>query len=70
MKKKITKFDHTISLGIGEFIKFLDSTLDAGTYDSEVSAESYALAVHLRNEIYDSLEKYSEKMLKMYDIED
>lgn len=70
MKKKITKFDNAIALGIGQFIKFLDSTLDTATYDNEVSIESYGLAVDLRNEIHDSLEKYSEKMLKMYDIED
>lgn len=67
---KTTKFEQTIAMGIAEFIKFLERTLDLGEIDPEVSVEIFAPAVAMKVEIDESLEKYSETMLRLHGIED
>lgn len=62
---KMTDFEKAIALGVASFITFLERTLDTGATDSNVSTEIFIPAVELRNEIRNSLEKYSERMLKL-----
>ena len=67
---KMTKFEQTIALGVVEFIEFLETALDVGTEDPSVSTEIFIPAVVLKNEIRNSVEKYSETMLKLHGVKD
>lgn len=67
---KTTEFEQTIAMGIFEFIKFLDRTLETGADDPRVSTEIFVPAVVLKTKIHDALEEYSETMLKIHAIED
>lgn len=67
---KTTNFEQTIALGVTNFIAFLERTLDVGTVDPNVSTEIFAPAVILKNEIRNSVEKYSERMLELHGVKD
>lgn len=67
---KTTEFEQTIAIGVANFIELLETTLVMGAVDPDVSTEIFIPAVVLKDDIRNSVEMYSKKMLELHGVKD